>query len=86
MDAVNNRSWKVLNNKIVVDTIGDTREDDGWRTEGVLGAGKMKMKIAKYTVDWAPKVMRVFEPLRIVYPLHVIDDSAVDNEGGYTRN
>ena len=35
-------------------------------------------------VDWTPLVLRIYEPVRIVYPFHVIDDDSVDNVSGYT--
>ena len=54
--------------------VSDTSEEKVLR--GVPERTKMYLLFSTYTVDWAPKLFRVFEPLRLVYPLHVIDDGA----------
>lgn len=45
--------------------------------------GRLRLSVVKYSVEWAPLLCRIFEPLRIVYPFHVIDDDSVDNVGGF---
>lgn len=67
-------------------TNGDIAE---WKKKidmDVTPAGRRKLLNAKWAVDWSPRTFRVFEPLRIVYPLHVMDDggaSEIDNITGY---
>lgn len=66
--ARNLRSLTPLNLRI----IKNTNEENVM--QGVTNSTKRKLLFSKYTVDWAPKMFRVFEPLRVVYPLNVIDD------------
>ena len=53
--------------------------------KGITPTGKRRLKVLKYAVDWSPRSFRVFEPIRVVYPLHVVDDLSVDNFTGYTE-
>ena len=41
--------------------------------------------MVKLAVEWAPRVLRIFEPLRLTYPLHVADDSSIDNFRDYAE-
>lgn len=45
----------------------------------VHSAGKKYLKLRKYVVDWAPKTLRTFEPLRILYPFDVVGDDGKVN-------
>jgi hypothetical protein len=74
-----------FNSNIKIKMLRCKEEVDTIMSMGMSPAGKRKLTLAKYTVDWAPAAFRIFEPLRIVYPIHVIDDHSVDNYAGYVQ-
>lgn len=51
--------------------------------DDVTPMGRLRLSVVKYSVEWAPLLCRIFEPLRVVYPFHVIDDDSVDNVNGF---
>ena len=52
---------------------------------GMTSAGKLKLKILKFSVDWSPTSFRIFEAIRVTYPLHIADDNSLDNFAAYTE-